>query len=126
QGEEPQRIYAHFHHEHSHFFSMIPTREHFKWFYAFLVKNKVFHLEKFAEKLASLRGWSRETIHFMSQVFFELDFVKMENGFISIKPVKGKRDLTESPTYKRKQMQYRLEKNLFLSSRQDLKLWFDH
>lgn len=126
QGEEPQRIYAHFHHEHSHFFSMIPTREHFKWFYAFLVKNKVFHLEKFAEKLASLRGWSRETIHFMSQVFFELDFVKMENGFISIKPVKGKRDLTESPTYKRKQMQYRLEKNLLLSSRQELKLWFDH
>ena len=39
KGKQPARIYAHFYKESSDFFSTIPTRDHFKWFYAFLLKK---------------------------------------------------------------------------------------
>ena len=43
---EPERIYAHFDHEEDHFFSTVPTREHFKWYYGFLLKRESFDIRK--------------------------------------------------------------------------------
>jgi single-stranded-DNA-specific exonuclease len=121
----PDRIYAWFHYEQNHFFSTLPTREHFKWFYAFLAKKGPFDLKRYAEDLAKYRGWTKETIDFMSQVFFELDFVKIDKGFISLSPIAAKRDLKESPTYQRKQQQIQLEKQFLYSSFKEMKQWFD-
>ncbi|MFS0861691.1 single-stranded-DNA-specific exonuclease RecJ [Fredinandcohnia sp. 179-A 10B2 NHS] len=121
----PDRIYTLFHHEQDHFFSTIPTREHFKWFYAFLAKKGPFDMNRYAEDLAKYRGWSKETIDFMSQVFFELEFVKIDKGFISLSNQASKRDLTESKTYQLKEKQIELEKQLLYSSYQQLKHWFD-
>ncbi|WP_099362030.1 single-stranded-DNA-specific exonuclease RecJ [Fredinandcohnia onubensis] len=121
----PNRIYTLFFHEQDHFFSTIPTREHFKWFYAFLAKKGPFDMNRYAHELAKYRGWSTETIDFMSQVFFELDFVKIDNGFISLSNQAKKRDLTESKTYQLKAKRIELEKQLLYSSYQQLKQWFD-
>ncbi|MCS0542514.1 single-stranded-DNA-specific exonuclease C-terminal domain-containing protein, partial [Aeromonas veronii] len=121
----PNRIYTLFFHEQDHFFSTIPTREHFKWFYAFLAKKGPFDMNRYAHELAKYRGWSTETIDFMSQVFFELDFVKIDNGFISLSNQAKKRDLTESRTYQLKTKRIELEKQLLYSSYQQLKQWFD-
>lgn len=121
----PNRIYTLFFHEQDHFFSTIPTREHFKWFYAFLAKKGPFDMNRYAHELAKYRGWSTETIDFMSQVFFELDFVKIDNGFISLSNQAKKRDLTESRTYQLKAKRIELEKQLLYSSYQQLKQWFD-
>ncbi|MBM7648994.1 single-stranded-DNA-specific exonuclease [Bacillus ectoiniformans] len=120
---EPERVYAHFHQKDNHFFSTMPTREHFKWFYAFLNKRKVFDLNTHGDELAKYKGWSRETVDFMSKVFFELEFVTMDKGFLHLNPAAGKRDLSESPSYQNKQMQYELENKLLYSSYQDLKDW---
>ncbi|WP_421380105.1 single-stranded-DNA-specific exonuclease RecJ [Bacillus salacetis] len=122
---EPERIYAHFDHEEDHFFSTVPNRDHFKWYYAFLLKRDTFDLRKHGGQLAQHKGWSKETIEFMSKVFFELDFVTIKNGLISVNPVKVKRDLEESITYRQKQEQYNLENELLYSSYQELKKWFD-
>ncbi|MGM0844118.1 MAG: single-stranded-DNA-specific exonuclease RecJ [Bacillota bacterium] len=122
---EPERIYAHFDHEEDHFFSTVPKREHFKWFYGFLLKRGSFDLKKHGGQLAQHKGWSKETIEFMSKVFFELNFVTINNGLISVNPVKVKRDLEESVTYRQKQEQYNLENELLYSSYQELKSWFD-
>ncbi|THE15336.1 single-stranded-DNA-specific exonuclease RecJ [Bacillus timonensis] len=121
----PNRIYTLFFHEQDHFFSTIPTREHFKWFYAFLAKKGPFDMNRYAHELAKYRGWSTETIDFMSQVFFDLDFVKINNGFISLSNQAKKRDLTESRTYQLKASRIELEKQLLYSSYQQLKHWFD-
>jgi single-stranded-DNA-specific exonuclease len=121
----PDRIYLWFHYEQNHFFSTLPTREHFKWFYAFLAKKGPFDLKRYAEDLAKYRGWTKETIDFMSQVFFELDFVKIDKGFISLSPISAKRDLNESPTYQKKQQQIQLEKQFLYSSFKEMKQWFD-
>ncbi|MFZ3588290.1 single-stranded-DNA-specific exonuclease RecJ [Bacillus sp. DJP31] len=123
---KPDRVYAILHQQETHFFNTIPTREHFKWFYGFLSKNKEFHYESQYEKLAKHRGWSKESIQFMLKVFFELDFVTINNGVISITNQPKKRDLTDSESYMKKQDQIEIEKVLVYSSYSQLKDWFDH
>jgi single-stranded-DNA-specific exonuclease len=61
----------------------------------------------------------------MSKVFSELDFVTINNGFITLNKQSQKRDLTDSITYQTKQSQYALERDLLFSSFQALKTWFD-
>lgn len=122
---EPERIYAIFLQENDHFFATIPTRDHFKWFYGFLLKRGPFDLKHKGEELARHRGWSKQTIEFMSKVFFELEFVTIENGIISIQTQSSKRDLSESILYAKKQQQIELEKMLLYTSYQQLKLWFN-
>jgi single-stranded-DNA-specific exonuclease len=61
----------------------------------------------------------------MSKVFSELDFVTINNGFITLNKQSQKRDLTDSITYQTKQSQYALERDLLFSSFQQLKTWFD-
>ncbi|MDX8341967.1 single-stranded-DNA-specific exonuclease RecJ [Rossellomorea sp. YZS02] len=122
---KPHRIYAHFFQEEDHFFSTMPTRDHFKWYYGFLSKRGSFDLNKHGDDLAKYKGWSKETIDFMSQVFFDLKFVTIVNGFISLNPEKTKKDLSESRTYQKKQQQYELENELLYSSYQELKTWFN-
>ncbi|MGE8206121.1 single-stranded-DNA-specific exonuclease RecJ [Heyndrickxia sp. NPDC080065] len=125
KGKNPARIYTYFYQKQNHFFSTIPTREHFKWFYAFLSKRRSFDLYRFGNDLATHRGWTRETIDFMSMVFFELDFVTIKDGLITLNPVKSKRDLQESITYREKLEKITLENELLFSSYQELKSWFD-
>ncbi|MCM3122540.1 MULTISPECIES: single-stranded-DNA-specific exonuclease RecJ [Bacillaceae] len=123
--KNPGRIYAHFYKENSDFFTTMPTREHFKWFYAFLSKKGPFDLKRYGDELAKHRGWTKETVEFMSQVFFELDFVKINNGFISLKENVPKRDLSESKTYQHKVQAFTLENELLYSPYEQLKNWFD-
>ncbi len=125
QGKQPARIYAYFYKESSDFFSTVPTRDHFKWFYAFLLKKGPIDIKRDGDVIAKHRGWSLETIYFMSKVFSELDFVTINNGFITINKQSQKRDLSDSRTFQNKQAQYALERDLLFSSFQELKGWFD-
>lgn len=124
-GKQPARIYAYFQKENSDFFSTIPTRDHFKWFYGFLLKKGPIDLGRHGDEIAKHRGWSSETVTFMSKVFSELDFVTINNGFITLNKQSQKRDLTDSITYQTKQAQYALERDLLFSSFGQLKSWFD-
>ncbi len=121
----PERIYALFYQRESHFFSVLPTREHFKWLYSFLYKRSPFDMRRYAEELARSRGWTKETMLFMVQVFAELGFVTVENGIVSLVRHVQKRDLTESPSYRLKQAQAELEHMFLYSSYSQLKRWFD-
>lgn len=125
KGKQPARIYAYFYKESSDFFSTVPTRDHFKWFYGYLLKKGPLDLKRHGDVIAKHRGWSEETIIFMSKVFSDLDFVTINNGFITLNTEAQKRDLTDSRTYQIKQKQYALEKDLLFSSFQELKNWFD-
>lgn len=125
EGSLPERIYAVFRQDEQHFFSTLPTREHFKWYYAFLMKKSPFDVRKNGTELAKYKGWTKNTINFMSKVFFELDFVTIDDGMISVNRETSKRDLTESVTYQRKEKQLELENMLLYSSYSELKSWFD-
>lgn len=124
-GKNPARVYAHFYKEDSAYFSTLPTRDHFKWFYALLVKKGPLDLKRYKDDIAKHKGWSREAIDFISQVFFELDFVTIDNGIISVNKGSQKHNLTDSHVYKKRHAQYTLESELLYSSYQQLKTWFD-
>src|SRR5690606_22099280 len=95
-----------------------------KWFYAFLLKRKRFDLRQFGHQLAAYKGWSKDTVHLMAKVFYELGFVTVENGHIAIVEKPEKKPLDESPTYRSLQEQVRLENQFLYSSYQQLKQWF--
>lgn len=124
-GKKPGRVYVHFYKKDSDFFSTMPTREHFKWFYGFLAKKAPFDLKRYGNELAKYRGWSIETVNFMSQVFLELEFINFKDGYITLNKVVNRRDLSQSITYQQKQAHFSLESELLYSSFQQLKDWFD-
>ncbi|MFV8826849.1 single-stranded-DNA-specific exonuclease RecJ [Alkalihalobacterium sp. APHAB7] len=121
----PERIYSVFYQEDSNYFSTLPKREHFKWYYAFLSKKGSFDMKRYGQQLAAHKGWSKNTVDFMTQVFFELDFVTINNGIISLHPTPSKKGLDESETYQRMTEQSKLEQQFLYSSYYELKLWFD-
>jgi len=60
----------------------------------------------------------------MAKVFFELEFVTINNGLISLVKNSAKRDLIESATYRQKQQQIEIEKNFIYTSYVQLKNQF--
>ncbi|MEI4829418.1 single-stranded-DNA-specific exonuclease RecJ [Bacillus sp. FJAT-53711] len=121
----PDRIYTVFYQENNHLFSTVPTREHFKWYYSFLHQKAPFSLRQYGEQLCRHKGWSKDTVNFMTQVFFELEFVTIKDGVIFMAEEMKKRDLTESNTYREKINHLQLEKELVYSTYQQLYAWFE-
>ncbi|WLR49977.1 single-stranded-DNA-specific exonuclease RecJ [Bacillus tianshenii] len=124
QNGMPERLYAVLDHKDDHYFSMLPTREHFKWYYGFLLKQQPFNLEKYAPLLAKRKGWSVDMIHFMSQVFFELNFATIENGLINLMEKPAKKDISDSKIYQQKKTQMTLENDFLYSSYEVLRKSF--
>ncbi|QDW06488.1 single-stranded-DNA-specific exonuclease RecJ [Bacillus sp. KBS0812] len=125
EGKAPERIYFIFLNHEDHFLSTFPARDHFKWYYAFLLKRGAFDVKKHGSELAKHKGWSVETINFMTKVFFDLGFVKIENGVLSVVSGAKKRDLTDSQTYQAKQQLMELDQKLNYSSAEELKEWLN-
>jgi len=61
----------------------------------------------------------------MTQVFFELDFVKMESGLTTVNVDAPKQALTEAPSYKQRSEQIEMEQMLVYAPYIELKQWFD-
>lgn len=121
----PKRIYAHFHAPESTYFEGMPSRDHFKWFFGFLAKRPSFDLKQHANELAKHKGWSTSTLFFMTEVFFELGFVKINNGRIDVQKTTEKRDLATSSVYQLREKQIQLEQKLIYAPYMELRQWFD-
>lgn len=121
----PNRIYAHFYVPSSTYFDTIPDRDQFGWYYSFLKSRGTFDLNTNGQKLAAHRGWKNDTVSFMSQVFSDLGFVKIESGVITILEPTEKRQLTEAPTYQKRERKMELEKKLLYAPYTELKQWLD-
>ncbi|WP_052455873.1 single-stranded-DNA-specific exonuclease C-terminal domain-containing protein [Bhargavaea cecembensis] len=117
----PARVYAHFHVPESRYFMGLPDRKQFGWYYTFLKQRGSLHVMREAERLAKHRGLSRDTIIFMTKVFFELGFVTMENGFAVCVPDPPKRDLSESESYQGLERQIGIEQALLYSPYMELR-----
>ncbi|WKW07676.1 single-stranded-DNA-specific exonuclease RecJ [Bacillus velezensis] len=124
-GKKPERVYFVFINHEEHFLSSFPSRNDFKWFYAFLLKRGAFDFGKHGSELARHRGWSIDTINFMTKVFFDLGFVKIEDGVLSVVSGAKKRDLADSQTYQVKQQLMELDQKLNYSAAHELKEWLN-
>ncbi|WP_375199538.1 single-stranded-DNA-specific exonuclease RecJ [Bacillus sp. RS11] len=125
QKTTPSRIYAHFYMPDSQYFNGLPTREQFSWYYKFLKNRPAFPLNKHLDDLAKHTGWPLDALKFMTQVFFELDFVKMESGLTTVNVNAPKQALTEAPSYKQRSEQIEMEQKLVYAPYIELKQWFD-
>lgn len=121
----PSRIYAHFYMPDSQYFNGMPTREQFSWYYKFLKNRPAFPLNMHLSDLAKHTGWPLDAIKFMTQVFFELDFVKMESGLTTVNVDAPKQALSEAPSYKQRSEQIDMEQKLVYAPYIELKQWFD-
>lgn len=126
QRSSPDRVYAHFYVPESKYFDGLPGRDQFGWYYSFLKSRGSFDINENGAKLTKHKGWRNDTVHFMSKVFFELGFVKIEDGVITFAETTTKRDLAEAPTYQKRERQIELEKKLLYAPYTELKQWFDH
>lgn len=125
QKTAPSRIYAHFYMPDSQYFNGLPTREQFSWYYKFLKNRPAFPLNMHLAELAKHTGWPLDALKFMTQVFFELDFVKMESGLTTVNVNAPKKALTEAPSYKQRSEQIEMEQKLVYAPYIELKQWFD-
>jgi len=125
QKTTPSRIYAHFYMPDSQYFNGLPTREQFSWYYKFLKNRPAFPLNMHLDDLAKHTGWPLDALKFMTQVFFELDFVKMESGLTTVNVNAPKQALTEAPSYKQRSEQIEMEQKLVYAPYIELKQWFD-
>lgn len=113
-----ERIYLIFNQEELHFFSPIPSRESFKKYYSILANTNPFDMNIYEVALCRKMGWKKEQVDFMTKVFFDLEFVTIEDGKIRLLPQTEKKDLSQSNTYAIKLASIEMER-LFLYSKCD-------
>ncbi|MGJ9457073.1 single-stranded-DNA-specific exonuclease RecJ [Oceanobacillus sp. CF4.6] len=124
QHVKPVNIYVFFHLEDSAYLSAFPSREEFVWFYALCRQRKVMDMKQELTKIMNHKGWSKDKVIFISNVFFELGFVKIENGIIEVQSDPIKKDLQDSKLYQDRLEKAAIEKQLYYSNYQELKKWF--
>ncbi|WP_455661907.1 single-stranded-DNA-specific exonuclease RecJ [Pradoshia sp.] len=125
EGKRPARMYLYFRNGGDDYFKAFPTREQFKWYYAMLLKKGPMDYKDMSEKLLHFKGWPKDTIDFMTKVFFELEFVTIRNGLISLEKNSPKRDLTESETYQARKARMELEQELLYAPSNQLYQYFN-
>lgn len=117
------QFYCVFYHANDHYFSAFPAREHFVWYYALIRQRHSFDLNAMIRQIAGYKGWSEHSISLMTQVFFELGFVKIEKGVLTEIPSPVKAPLTASETYQREKDQRELEARFCYSPIAEIKAW---
>ena len=122
----PVNIYACYYVENSTYFKAFPSRDEFKWFYGLVMKRKALDLKKELKMIMDAKGWTKDRILFISNVFLELGFVKIDNGVIQLQSSPVKKDLQESSLYQKRLKQAGIEKTLYYSTYHDLKEWFSN
>lgn len=123
QATMPVNIHACYYVADSTYFKSFPSREEFKWFYGLVMKRKSLDLKKELKVIMDAKGWTKDRILFISNVFSELGFVKIDNGVIQLHPSPMKKDLQASTLYQERLMQGEIEKILYYSTYHDLKKW---
>ncbi|WP_309228285.1 single-stranded-DNA-specific exonuclease C-terminal domain-containing protein [Virgibacillus saliphilus] len=124
KATKPINIHACYILENSMYLKAFPTREEFKWFYAFIYKRRSVDLKREMKVIMDAKGWNKDHILFIANVFFELEFVKIDNGMIEINANPVKKDLQDSKFYQERLIQADIEKVLYYSNYQELKQWF--
>lgn len=73
--------------------------------------------------VAKYLKFEKNDVDFYLKVFFELNFVKMVNGFVEKADASQQRELIESPTYLKRLQRNEVEKILIESNFDDLLSW---
>src|SRR5690606_35711287 len=80
----------------------IPDRTHFAEAYALFRAKGAWpdEPEGFLHEVSARIGWPPQVVRVMRDVFEELGFLRVENGWVTMEPSPAKRDLAESVHYR--------------------------
>lgn len=122
---KPENIHVCFYIEKSMFLKSFPSRNDFKWYYALIHHRKKLDLTSELSNIMKSRGWRKEKLRFMTQVFLELDFVTKDNDVIYVNSSPIKKDLQQSSSYQKLLNECKVEKTLYYSTYKELREWFN-
>ena len=103
----------------------LPTRHEFGKLYRFTSTHKNIYLKKDLEKLSRYLKIDKGSLIFMLRVFFEVGFVKMENGLLTGTPQDVHVDLTQTKTYKARVAQIKAQRLFIHTNTTELLKWLN-
>lgn len=101
----------------------LPTREQFGRLYKFSQTHTNVNIRRDLQKLADYLKLKRELLVFMINVFFEAEFVKIENGLMSGNTNVTPHSLEDTNSYQAYLQKMKAQKSLIYSKSTDLQKW---
>lgn len=101
----------------------MPDRAQFGQLYRFVLKHPEINLRQDGKKMAAKLGLANELMIFMLKVFFEVGFVKIEDGLVTGVPTTTRVNLKETSSYHSRRLQIRTQEILLHSKSADLIEW---
>lgn len=101
----------------------MPDRSQFGDLYRFVLSHHELNLSQDGDQIAKHLGLPKELVIFMLQVFFEVGFVKIENGLVTGVPGTQHVNLKETSSYHSRRLQIRTQQILLHSKSADLINW---
>jgi single-stranded-DNA-specific exonuclease len=121
---KPKNIHLCYYIEDSTYLRAFPSRDDFKWMYHKLLIYKSIHIDRKLPALAQSRGWNKDKLLFIIHVFYELQFIHIEDRIIKLNPHPAKRNLQDSETYQKRLQQAEIERILYYSTYEEVKNYF--
>lgn len=101
----------------------LPTREQFGRLYKFSQTHTNVNIRRDLQKLANYLKLKRELLVFMINVFFEAEFVKIENGLMNGNTNVTPHSLEDTNSYQAYLQKMKAQKSLIYSKSTDLQKW---
>lgn len=120
----PQTIRAILYVKDEAYMNGMPTRADFANVYRFVSRQQNFDIRTNLPKMVKYFHLQREQIIFILQVFFEVGFVKINDGVLSGQQVTGHFNLKQTNTYQRRLEMMAIQEKLFYSDFAQLREWF--
>jgi len=120
---DAERIHLVFYHKNDVYQHGMPDRKQFGNLYRFVLSHQDLNISRDGEQIAKHLGLTKELMIFMFQVFFEVGFVKIENGLVTGVPGTQRVNLQETSSYHSRRLQIRTQQILLHSKSADLIKW---
>lgn len=117
-NNHPEKIVTYFFRQVDYFAEGMPSRENFKQVFGLLNSGDI--AKDSVSKISNSLRIEQNNVRFIINVFFELDFVKIENGLLSINRGASQHSLEEAPLYKQREQMIQTQGDLLYSSSADL------
>lgn len=122
-NNEPENILYSFYNTTNDYLEGMPSRQHFAEAYKFILSHQNIDVKNQLGILAKTLRMKENRVIFILQVFFEVGFVKIENGLLNPVETKEKKDLKEAITYQKKVQRIEAEEKLVYGRAFEVEQW---
>ncbi|WP_412990151.1 single-stranded-DNA-specific exonuclease RecJ [Pediococcus siamensis] len=122
-NQNPDAVTVYFYQRNNAYLDGMPTREQSSKVFKFFVNHPVIDLNKQLQDVSKHLHMQQSILVFLIQVFFELGFVKIESGRVSLVSDPKPQKLSAAPAYQLRQQQIKTQEKLLYSKSATLTAW---